>query len=121
MRNLGRCVRLRRASQAGGYASFKEQQRLNVSGMTDTRPGNASRTASILAALRELIGALDRRAPQAERTGEIRNARDAQRLRREAVAKIEELSGCAAHANGAYDQGLVEAVMTDDGGPAAGA
>jgi len=32
------------------------------------------------------------------------------------MAKIEELSGGASHANG-YDQGLLEAIMTDDGGP----
>jgi hypothetical protein len=35
--------------------------------MTDTRRGNASRPTRILAALRELVGALDRRAPQTER------------------------------------------------------
>ena len=84
--------------------------------MTDTRLGNASRPTRILAALRELIGALDRRAPQTERPGEIRIARDARRLRREAVARIEELAGAGSDAN-AYDQGLVEAIMTDDGGP----
>jgi hypothetical protein len=70
----------------------------------------------MLAALRELIGALDRRAPQTERPGEIRIARDAQRLRREAVARIKELTGGGSDAN-AYDQDLVEAIMTDDGGP----
>ena len=83
--------------------------------MTDTRLGNASRPPHILAALRELIRALDRRAPQTERPGEVRIARDAQRLRREAVARIEELRGAGSHAN-AYDQDLVEAIMTDDGG-----
>jgi len=70
----------------------------------------------MLAALRELIGALDRRAPQTERPGETRIATDAQRLRRQAVARIEELTGTGSDAN-AYDQGLVEAIMTDDGGP----
>jgi hypothetical protein len=70
----------------------------------------------MLAALRELIGALDRRAPQIERPGGIRIARDAQRLRREAVARIKELMGAGSDAN-AYDQDLVEAIMTDDGGP----
>jgi hypothetical protein len=108
------------ASQAGGYASLEKQRRLNVSGMTDTRLGNLSRPTRILAALRELIDALDRRASQSERPGELQIARDAQRLRREAMAQIEELTGVGSHAN-TYDRGLVEAIMTDDGGPAAGA
>ena len=77
---------------------------------------NASRSTRILAALRELIGALDRRTPQAERPDELRIARDAQRLRREAVARIEELTGARSDAD-VYDQELVEAIMTDDGGP----
>lgn len=84
--------------------------------MTDKRPDDASRPARVLAALRELIGALDRRAPHAGRPGEIRIARDAQQLRREAVARIEELTDASA-----YDRDLVEAIMTDDGGPLAGA
>jgi hypothetical protein len=83
--------------------------------MTDTRLGNAPRPTRILAALRELIGALDRRAPRTERPGENRIASDAQLLRREAVARIEELTAPDRTPN-AYDQGLVEAIMTDDGG-----
>ena len=84
--------------------------------MTDMRLSNVSRSTRILAALRELIGAIDRRVPQTERPGEKRIARDAQRLRRAAMAQIEELTGVGAHTN-AYDHGLGEAIMTDDGGP----
>jgi len=49
--------------------------------------GNVATSTRILAALRELIGALDRRTPHAERPGEARIASDARRLRREAVAQ----------------------------------
>jgi len=45
---------------------------------------------------------------------------DAQRLRQEAMAQIEDLTGGGSNV-GAYDQPHVEAIMTDDGGPAAGA
>ena len=41
--------------------------------------------------LRELIIALDRRVPRLERTGETAIARDAARLRREALERIAEL------------------------------
>jgi hypothetical protein len=82
--------------------------------MSETRTLDASGPTRILAALRELIGALDRRAPQIGRPGEIRIGRDAQRLRRQAVTRIEELTGSDVNA---YDQDLVEAIMTDDGGP----
>jgi hypothetical protein len=37
-------------------------------------------------------------------------------LRREAVARIEELQ-CAGPNDNLYDEELVEAIMTDDGGP----
>ena len=63
-------------------------------------------------ALHEIIEALDRRGPQIERAGEIRIARDALLLRREAVARLEELR----RDDDGYDEGLVEAIMTDDGG-----
>jgi hypothetical protein len=84
--------------------------------MTDKELRSVSTPTRILAMLRDLIAALDRRVPRVERAGEIRIARDAQRLRREAVARIEELTGAGSDANG-YDQDLVEAIMTDDGGP----
>jgi hypothetical protein len=95
---------------------MRQQRRLTVSDMTDTTPDNVSRSPRILAALRELIGALDRRTPQTERPGETRIEGDAQRLRREATAQIEELTGFGSHGS-AYDLGLVEAIMSDDGGP----
>ena len=83
--------------------------------MADTRLGNVSGPARILAALHELIVALDRRTPQIGRPDETRIAMDAQRLRREAMAQIEELTGDGSHTN-AFDHGLVESIMTDDGG-----
>jgi hypothetical protein len=64
-------------------------------------------------ALREIIDALDRRGPQIERAGETRIARDALLLRREAAERLEELQRAD---NGGYDEDLVEAIMTDDGG-----
>ena len=50
-----------------------------------------------------------------ERAGEVRIAREAQLLRREAVARIEEMK--LESDEGLYDHALVEAIMTDDGGP----
>ena len=72
--------------------------------------------SSIVAALRELISAIDRRVSHVERPGEIRIARDAQMLRREAVAQIEALSRQGPE-DKPYDQELVDAIMTDDGCP----
>jgi hypothetical protein len=69
-----------------------------------------------VAALRELIGALDRRMPHSERTSEIRIAREAATLRREAVTRIDEFTS-AAEDHDRYNQELGEAIMTDDGGP----
>jgi hypothetical protein len=68
----------------------------------------------LILALREVIEALDRRVPQIERAGEIRIARAALMLRREAASRIEDLLRRAA--DGGYDDGLAEAIMTDDGG-----
>ena len=45
----------------------------------------------LVAALKELIDALDRRVPHVERVGEIRIARDAVALKKEALTRIEEL------------------------------
>ena len=81
--------------------------------MTDNTPGGMPPDRT-LAALRELIGALDRRVPQVERAGETQIARDAQTLRRAAAARIEELT--RAESDQPYDDELVEAIMTDDGG-----
>ncbi len=86
----------------------------------NTKPPSSVSTAScILAALRELVSALDRRVPHGERPGEIGIARDAQMLRREAVAQIETLSRRRSD-HKPYDGELVEAIMTDDGCPTAG-
>lgn len=63
--------------------------------------------------LRDLVDALDRRVPHAERAGEIRIAHDAAALRTAALHRIEELTRTGV--NDAYDQVLAEAVMSDDG------
>jgi hypothetical protein len=87
----------------------------NMFSMTDQASSGVSTTTCIVAALRELIGALDRRVPHLERSGEIRIARDAAMLRREAVLRIEAVKHAATDCP-VYDQELVEAIMTDDGG-----
>ena len=85
--------------------------------MNDPEVNRVSTPSGIVATLRELIGALDRRMPHSERTSEIRIAREAATLRREAVTRIEELK-YAAEDHDRYNQELGEAIMTDDGGPA---
>jgi hypothetical protein len=52
-------------------------------------------TAERLRELQELIAALDRRVPQIERAGELSIARDATRLKLEALRRIAELEGRA--------------------------
>jgi hypothetical protein len=47
----------------------------------------------IIAALRELVEALDRRVPRVESVGEIQIARDAAKLRIDAMTRIGELKG----------------------------
>lgn len=84
--------------------------------MTDRESSRVSTPARVVAALRELIAALDRRVPHVERMGEIRIASDAAMLRSEAVTRIEELKHAGSDYH-CYDQDLVEAIMTDDGGP----
>ena len=79
----------------------------------------ASTPARVLAALKELVGALDRRVPHTERPGEQLIAADSRKLRSEAVARIEDLARAASD-NHVYDEALVEAIMTDDGGARAG-
>ena len=88
-----------------------------MSQVSEKRLNGVSTPSRILSALRELIRALDRRVPHPERAGEIRIARDAQMLRREAVARIEELQRAGLDDN-LYDPELVEAIMSDDGSPA---
>lgn len=48
-------------------------------------------TQELIGDLRELIAALDRRVPRLERQGETAIARDAARLRDEAIARITQL------------------------------
>jgi len=48
-------------------------------------------TADLVRELRELIAALDRRAPHLERAGEAAIARDAEALRSQAVKRLAEL------------------------------
>jgi hypothetical protein len=79
------------------------------------RPSTSSR---VVAALRELIAALDRRVPHAERTAEGRIAQDSATLRTQAVTRIRKLLFDSEPHR--YDQELVEAIMTDDGGPSPG-
>ena len=87
--------------------------------MTKSTVGNESTRSRIVTALRELISALDRRVSYAERPGEIRIARDAAKLRREAVAQIDSLTRVGVD-HSVFDQELAEAMMTDDGGPSGG-
>ena len=72
-----------------------------------------------MAALRELIDALDRRVPHVERLGEVLVAREAAALRQEAVRRIEELSTEPSAAEAPGGDGS-DAVMTDKGGPLPG-
>ena len=59
--------------------------------MIDKTHSSVSTTIRTLAALRELIRALDRRDLHVERASETGIARDARLLRRQALARIEEL------------------------------
>jgi hypothetical protein len=66
--------------------------------------------------LRELVDALDQRVAHVERLGEVRIAREAAGLRKEALQRIQELTAESS------DREMREAersggVMTDDGGP----
>jgi hypothetical protein len=82
------------------------------------RPSTSSRVVAALRELRELIAALDRRVPHAERTAEGRIAQDSATLRTQAVTRIRKLLFDSEPHR--YDQELVEAIMTDDGGPSPG-
>ena len=81
-----------------------------------TEKPQSSVTTCRIATLRELISALDRRVPYAERPGEIGIARDAQKLRHEAVSQIDFLRRLGLD-DRLFNQELAEAIMTDDGGP----
>lgn len=69
-----------------------------------------------IAALVELIDALDRRVPHVERAGERRIAEDAAGLRSQAVARLEALKRGIADREGAATE-LANETMTDDGDP----
>jgi hypothetical protein len=75
---------------------------------------SASHREGILAALRELIAALDRRLPRAERRGEVRIAREAAALRRDTAMRIEQLTSADRQCR---EAALAAAVMADDGWP----
>jgi hypothetical protein len=79
--------------------------------------GNQTVPIGIAAALRELIDAVDRRAPQLEWACEPRVAKIAAALRVEAARRLEALAGIDLAAD-RQDSDLVDAVMTDDGGAA---
>jgi len=91
----------------------------DVHQMCERRMTHESSPSEVLAALRELVEALDRRVPQAERSGETRISKDAAMLRSEAVTRIEALQH-AGLKRPPHDQELVDAIMTDDGNPTPG-
>jgi len=83
--------------------------------MTETPPqGSASPASRLVTRLRELVSALDRRVPRAERPGEVGIARDARTLRSEALAQLEALEHHEPDDTSCAEE-LAEAVMTDDG------
>lgn len=55
------------------------------------RPTDRSLNQQKIEDLRELIAAVDRRVPRLERAGEVRIARDAAALRREALERIADI------------------------------
>ena len=69
----------------------------------------------VVAALMELIDALDRRIPQVERLAEATIAREAAALKKEAFARIDELKRAGSRQQRREDE-LAHAVMSDDGG-----
>lgn len=69
-----------------------------------------------VAALRELVEALDRRVPHVERLGEVRIAREAAALRKEAAERIEQLAPRDRERR-IREGERSDAEMTDDGGP----
>ena len=59
--------------------------------MAAKQTGAGVTRAQVLRHLRELVAALDRRAPHCERAGEVQIARDAAALRNKAMKRISEL------------------------------
>jgi len=84
--------------------------------MNDEGRQDASNRKRILAALDELIEALDRRVPRVERLGEVGIAREAAALRKEAATRREQLRTAAPDPQ-TREAEFADAVMADDGGP----
>ena len=66
-----------------------------VGSMPGKKAAPEADNAPALRHLRELIDALDRRVPQIERVDEIAIARDAEKLRAKALARIAQLEAAA--------------------------
>jgi hypothetical protein len=79
-------------------------------------PDRTSDRQRVVAALRELVEALDRRVPHVERLGEVRIAREAAALRKEAANRLDELTLTQPDRQ-AREDARSAADMTDDGGP----
>jgi hypothetical protein len=79
-------------------------------------PDRASDRERVVAALRELVEALDRRVPQVERLGEVDIAREAAALRNEAAKRLDALTFTRPDRQAREDDRSA-AEMTDDGGP----
>ena len=87
--------------------------------VTDERTSDTYGTAArqrVVAALREFVGALDRRVAHVERLGEVRIAREAAVLRQQAMTRIEELVTTLT-TDDAREAEAADATMTDDGSP----
>jgi hypothetical protein len=79
-------------------------------------PDRTSDRQRVVDALRELVEALDRRVPHVERLGEVRIAREAAALRKEAANRLDELTLTQPDRQ-AHEDARSAADMTDDGGP----
>jgi hypothetical protein len=84
--------------------------------MDDLQRTGPSDQDHLIAALKELIDALDRRIPHVERLGEIQIAHEATALRNKALARIEELKHAASDQR-MREAALADGIMSDDGGP----
>jgi hypothetical protein len=74
--------------------------------------------SGLVAALCELIDAVDRRVPHMDPASELRIAKVAVAMRAEAVSRLEELRHAERDVQ-VRDRALVDAIMSDDGGPTA--
>jgi hypothetical protein len=79
-------------------------------------PDRTSDRQRVVDALRELVEALDRRVPHVERLGEVRIAREAAALRKDAANRLDELTLTQPDRQ-AREDARSAADMTDDGGP----